>query len=119
MKKPILPELVHVNLTKSDGWDYRDMETYSHTSRIVPSVWLTFNGQGKYNEWSWNKKYEKAIKEKIGDFYGGEVHVVEWNILRSVAYLMKSARNLNFDVNSYYNQLEDKDIMYYDSININ
>lgn len=118
MEKPILPEMVHVNINIFDTWDSLDRKMYSHTSQIIPSKWLKFNGQGKYNEWSWDKKYEKDIRAKLGIFYDGEIKVVEWNILRSVAYLMKSSREIGFDVNSYYTQLEDKDIIYFDTVNI-
>ncbi len=117
--KPLLPEYVHVNLSKFEGWNYHDEQNdYSYATKKIPFIWLKFNGLGLVQEWSWNKRYEKAIKAELGDFYDSDIHVVEWNITQNIAYLMKSARSMGFDPMQYYTQFADKDIKYFNSTDI-
>ena len=116
MKRPILPEKVHIIINN----DY-DTATMSSEHRFyIPYKWLVFNGQEKYRQWSWNKNYMKQIKYMIGYYtMGGDIYVVEWNIIQDMAYLIKSSNELGFDVHSYYTQLNDEDVKYFNSTHIN
>lgn len=119
MKRPILPEKIHIIV--NNNYDYELDTTVIHNKRRfhIPYKWLVFNGQEKYIQWSWNKKYMKRINETIGRYVDGDIYVVEWNIIQDMAYLMKSSNELGFDVHSYYTQLNDEDIKYFNSTHIN
>lgn len=119
MKRPILPEKVHIII--DNDYDYELNITVIHNKKEfhIPYKWLVFNGLGKDIQWSWNKKYVKKINETIGRYVDGDVCVVEWNIIQDMAYLMKNSNDLGFDANAYYAQLNDKDIKYFNSTHIN
>ena len=117
MKRPILPEKVHIII--NNDYDY-DTATMSSEHRFyIPYRWLVFNGQEKYRQWGWNKNYMKQINDMIGYYMGGDIYVVEWNIVQDIAFLMKSSNELSFDVNAYYTQLKEKDIKYFNATHIN
>ena len=41
--KPLLPEYVHVNLSKFEGWNYHDEQNdYSYATKKIPFIWLKF-----------------------------------------------------------------------------
>ena len=113
MKRPILPEKVHIII--NNDYDY-DTTTMSSEHRFyIPYKWLVFNGQEKYRQWSWNKNYMKQIKDMVGYHMSGDINVVEWNIVQDIAFLMKSSNELGFDANAYYTQLKDEDIKFFNA----
>ena len=116
MKRPILPEKVHIII--NNDYDY-DTATMSSEHRFyIPYKWLVFNGQEKYRQWSWNKNYMKQIGDMMGCCVDSNIYVVEWNIIQDVAFLMKSSNELGFDVNAYYTQLKDEDIKFFNATHI-
>lgn len=114
MKKPKLPENVHIQLTIYGEYALYDDTDVKINVVVIPSKWLKFNGQKNYNEWTWNEKYRTKINERFGNI-SCNIKVIEWNLIQNMAYIMKTCREIGFDINTYYTQLKDDDIKYFNS----
>ena len=115
-----LPEKVHVALHIEEMPSHNDPWPSGQTYiKVVPKEWIKHGERGRYNEFTWKKKYERKIKEVIGEDLYLHAHVrsiVEWNILENIGRMLHSAECINFDVLSYIDKINPFDVKYQHNI---
>lgn len=52
MKKPELPEMVHIDIIVDDGWDWNDNALWHHEEHKIPYDYLVYNGEKSYTPFS-------------------------------------------------------------------
>lgn len=80
MKRPPLPELVHVKVCVNEPYEPFEWKEFE-----IPYKWLVFNGYRKYTEFSWNQKYIKTIELAVGynnAHYADHIVVIELELAK-------------------------------------
>lgn len=111
MKRPILPEFVHVTAV-----EHHNTRSDISKTALVPYKWLVFNGQEKWDVYTWNKKYTKQINEIFGDLKSSRLYVLEFRAIQNMAYVLKRGRELGFDIIEYAKQFKESDIKFTNSV---
>lgn len=117
MKAPKLPKNVHARLEIYGEYALYDHDDVKINVFVIPSKWVKFNGQEQYNRWSWNEKYLTEIHERFGNI-NCRINIIEFNLMQNMAFIMKSSKEIGFDVMDYYTQFKDEDIKYHNSVGI-
>ena len=103
MKRPELPEIVHVVITVDDGWDWHDNPAWHHEEHKIPYEYLVCDGDRRYNPFRLTHsetKRRKLIKdgwlsESVLDNIEA-IEVVEYKILQEIESLKKKMDRYNF-----------------------
>ncbi len=104
MKKPSLPEIVHVIFTIDDGWNWRDEMEWHHEEYELPYDFLTYDGTrdtfhlSKAKDKKKKMKQYKWLPEGIinGDY--SDIHIVEYGIIKDLEAINKDMNKYGFYV---------------------
>ena len=103
MKRPELPEIVHIDIVVDDGWDWHDNAMWHHEEHKIPYEYLVYNGDRTYSTFSITSSETKR-KKIVEDGWLSEdtlhriesVTVVEHRILQDIELLKKRMDKYNF-----------------------
>ncbi len=111
MKRPILPEYVHVKVVEH----HRTRPDVSKEA-VVPYKWLKYNGQEKWDAFSWNEKYINKAKEIFGAITFAKIYVLEFRAVQNMAMMLKRGRELNFNIIEYAMKFPEDEIRFTNSV---
>lgn len=103
MKKPELPEIVHIDIIVDDGWDWNDNALWHHEEHKIPYDYLVYNGDKSYSTFSLTHSDAKR-KKLVEDGWLSEdilkriyqISVIEYGILQDVERLKGRMDKYNF-----------------------
>ena len=103
MKRPELPEMVHVSLTIDDGWDWHDNPDWHHEEHMMPYEYLVYNGDNSYSTFSITSSEAKRKEIVKGGWLSEDIlhriesiHVIEYDILKDIESLKRKMDKYNF-----------------------
>ena len=112
LKKVKLPEYIHV-------WVVEFHKTHPDVKQEarIPSKWVKFEGQEKYSQFSWNKRYKNQITDTFGELaHTGHIYVLEFRAMQNMAMMLKRGRELGFDIIEYEKQFKEEDIKFTNAV---
>lgn len=103
MKRPELPEMVHIDIVVDDGWDWHDNAMWHHEEHKIPYDYLVYNGDKSYSTFSLTHSEAKR-KKLVDDGWLSQdtlnriedVRVIEYEILKELENLKGRMNKYNF-----------------------